>query len=58
MKLICRIDASFVGTVDKDQDTLRVEQQDVFVNANAKVIEKKVNVLLLPFDLCSHFAGA
>mmetsp|Transcript_3957 Transcript_3957/g.6190 ORF Transcript_3957/g.6190 Transcript_3957/m.6190 type:complete len:556 (-) Transcript_3957:14-1681(-) len=35
------LDASFVGTVDKDQDTLRVEQQDVFVNANAKVIEKK-----------------
>ena len=35
------LDASFVGTVDKDKDTLRAEQQTAFVNANEKVIEKK-----------------
>jgi U3 small nucleolar RNA-associated protein 7 len=35
------LDAAFVGTVDKDKDTLRIEQQTMFANANAKVLEKK-----------------
>jgi U3 small nucleolar RNA-associated protein 7 len=35
------LDAAFVGTVDKDKDTLKLEQQTVFANANAKVLEKK-----------------
>lgn len=35
------LDASFVGTVDKDANTLVAEQQAVFSNANAKAVEKK-----------------
>jgi U3 small nucleolar RNA-associated protein 7 len=35
------LDASFVGTVDKDKETLRIEQQTVFATANEKVLDKK-----------------
>lgn len=37
----CIADSSFVGTVDKDQDTLRVEQQELFYAANEKAVDKK-----------------
>lgn len=34
-------DQSFVGLVDKDQNTLVAEQREIFTSANAKVLEKK-----------------
>lgn len=37
------VDTQFVGAVDKDQKTLLVEQQEVFKNANQKVLQKKVS---------------
>ena len=36
-----RVDSSFVGGVDKDTETLRAEQQEVFFAANEKVMVKK-----------------
>jgi hypothetical protein len=36
------IDTQFVGTVDKDQKQLQKEQDELFYQANKKVLKKKV----------------
>jgi U3 small nucleolar RNA-associated protein 7 len=43
------LDSSFIGTVDKEQDKVREEQNEIFSQANAKVIQKKVSVYFLHY---------
>ena len=45
--IVIYVDASFVGSVDKDQKAVIAEHHEIFVEANKKVLQKKVGVFLI-----------